>query len=131
MPQKTFLAGNHEDRLRRLLWRKPPELGLLPQLQFEQLFGLDHYEFVEYKEVKRLDRLVVTHGELVRSSSGASARAHLEKYGESVLINHTHRMGAFYKPTFRTALVIFRNIGRHKAPCRVAQGGEASADVPR
>jgi hypothetical protein len=33
-------------------------------------------------------------------------------------------------PTFRISLVVFTNIGRHKATCRAAQGGEASADVP-
>lgn len=45
VPQKTFIAGKHEDRLRRVLWRKAPELGMLPQLRFEQLFGLDRYGF--------------------------------------------------------------------------------------
>ena len=34
-------------------------------------------------------------------------------------------------PTFRTALVIFTNIGRHKAPYRAFQGGEAKVDVRR
>jgi hypothetical protein len=33
-------------------------------------------------------------------------------------------------PTFRMSLVIFTNIGRHKATCKAGQGGEASADVP-
>jgi hypothetical protein len=36
-----------------------------------------------------------------------------------------------FLPTFRTALVIFTKIGRHQAPCRAAQGGEARADGPR
>jgi hypothetical protein len=36
-----------------------------------------------------------------------------------------------FQPTFRMSLVIFTNIGRHKATYRAAQGGEASADVPR
>jgi hypothetical protein len=36
-----------------------------------------------------------------------------------------------FEPTFRTSLVIFRQIGRHKTACTAVQGGGASADVPR
>ena len=34
-------------------------------------------------------------------------------------------------PTFRTALVVFTNIGHHRTACKAGQGGGASADVPR
>jgi hypothetical protein len=40
-------------------------------------------------------------------------------------------VSAVIQPTFRMSLVIFTHIGRHNAPERAAQGGEARADVPR
>jgi predicted phosphodiesterase len=101
IPQKVWVGGNHEDRLRRYLWKRAPELGILPQLDFPQLFGLADFGFtwMPYGELYRLGKLAVTHGTLVRKHSGQTAKAHFEKYGTSVLINHTHRLGAYYKRT--------------------------------
>lgn len=96
--ERIWLGGNHEDRLRRVIWRNPAFAGL-KELEFPQLFHLADYGFKwkEYGDVHRLGKLSVTHGDTVRASSGATARAHFEKFGGSVLHGHTHRLGAYYR----------------------------------
>lgn len=41
------------------------------------------------------DRLILTHGEVVRSGSGESAKAEYRKYGKSGMSGHTHRRGVY------------------------------------
>jgi len=95
--EKYWLGGNHEDRLRRYLWRVAPALPL-HNMDIPTLFGLDEFGFVwrEWGKIKRLGKLIVTHGDIVRAHSGASAKAMFEKYGRSVLFGHTHRLGTYY-----------------------------------
>jgi predicted phosphodiesterase len=108
IPERIWIGGNHEDRLRRLVWKKPDLLRVLPaevkvdlvtRLDFPQVFGLAEHGFrwIPYGGTVHLGKLLVTHGSLVSKHSGQSARAHLDKYGMSVLIGHTHRGGVTYK----------------------------------
>jgi predicted phosphodiesterase len=96
--ERIWVGGNHEDRLRRYLWSRAPEFGSLESLQFSKLFRCAEYGFTYYKygHLYRLGKLVVTHGSIVRRHSGHTAKAHFEKYGKSVLVGHTHRLGAYY-----------------------------------
>jgi metallophosphoesterase superfamily enzyme len=98
VPEKWWLLGNHEDRLRRALWRNPA-FADIKELAFPQLFHLADYGFqsMDYGEVLKLGHLSVTHGDLVRAGSGATARAHLDRFGSSVLVGHTHRLAAVYR----------------------------------
>lgn len=92
----VFIPGNHEDRLRRYLWRNPTLHGLkaleLPNLLGLAELGIDY----EPKEVKIANgNLIIKHGTKVRPAGGASARAELEaeKFSVSTVTGHTHRIG--------------------------------------
>ncbi|MCK5308046.1 MAG: hypothetical protein KAJ73_05490 [Zetaproteobacteria bacterium] len=102
--RKVFIAGNHEDRLRRWVWRHSDMAGL-DALLLQNLLGLDALG-VEYEEEMfsesygkseiDLGRLLIKHGTLVRKHSAYTARGELEKefYDVPVLFTgHTHRGG--------------------------------------
>ena len=99
-----FLIGNHEDRLRRYLWRFPDLYGLtaleIPGLfRFREL-GIQMAE-QDGLEMNFYNQLVVKHGSIVRKHSGYTARAELEKemYHVSTLSGHTHRGGQVFVTT--------------------------------
>lgn len=108
--EKWWLGGNHESRLTRYIWQHP-ELASVDDLRFPSLFHLaDHgFQWKPYGQGKMLGKLLVTHGFIVRSVSGASARAHFDRLGTSVLIGHTHRMAAYYRTNIRGAHVAYEN----------------------
>lgn len=91
-----FLPGNHEDRLRRYLWRDSALHGL-EALALPRLLGLEGFgiEYAEYEVPLANGNLVVKHGSRVRPKAGQSAMAELEgvKYDYSTITGHTHRMG--------------------------------------
>jgi predicted phosphodiesterase len=100
------ILGNHEDRLRKYLW-KHPELSDLEVLKLENLL---HFERLNIRgevqlevEIGDVHKLVVKHGKRIRQQSAYSARAELEKefYAASVLTGHTHRGGTHYAQTRR------------------------------
>lgn len=100
----VFIPGNHEDRLRRFIWRNPKISGLkaleLPNLLGLAELGIDY----EPKEVKLAGgNLVIKHGTKVRPKAGASAMAELEaeKYSASTITGHTHRIGSTLVTTRR------------------------------
>ena len=108
---KVWIGGNHEDRLRRYIWNHAKAFAGIAGLEFENLFDLSAYGFnwIPYGSGLDLGRLYVTHGEYVRTSSGASARKHFEEYGTSVIHGHTHRLGAYYKTRRRKMSVAYEN----------------------
>lgn len=93
-----WLGGNHEDRLRRYLWQHAPELTM-PATSFEELFrvGAHGFTYRPYGACHRLGKLIVTHGDLASKHSAYTARMMFEKYGNSILMGHTHRLGVFYR----------------------------------
>ena len=98
--ERIWLGGNHEDRFRRYVWSRIPELVAADMASsFESAFRLKEYGFrwKPYGQHYMLGKLLVTHGFLVRGASGASGRAHFEKLGTSVLHGHTHRLGVYHK----------------------------------
>jgi calcineurin-like phosphoesterase family protein len=107
-PQAVFhlFEGNHEDRLRRLLWRmKGPSAELLQLdivktgLTWPALLGLPELgiQFYAYDGAQAFSRVLpkftVIHGNLVRKFGGYSARGEMEKYGTSGASGHSHRLG--------------------------------------
>ena len=98
IPIKWWLGGNHEDRLRRVLWQNP-KFAAIEKLDFPKLFDLETYGFKwkPYGGIIKLGSLIVTHGSMVLKHSGWTAREHFMKYGSSVLIGHTHRLGTYYR----------------------------------
>lgn len=95
-----FELGNHEDRLRRFLWSKAPELSSLECLAVEGLFRLQDsgVEMVPYAEGVMLNgNFLVTHGEIIRAHSGYTAKGMSDKYGGSGIHGHSHRLGSYYR----------------------------------
>lgn len=108
--RKVFVAGNHEDRLRRWVWRNPEWVGA-EAVAIHSLLGFAdlgiEYDESEYEEnhgrsVVELGPLLIKHGTLVRKHSGYAARGEMEKefYSPSVqFTGHTHRGGVHYAQT--------------------------------
>lgn len=104
-----FLLGNHEDRLRRYLW-KHPELSDLEVLRLPSILGFANLgiEWEEEKgdsankEIVLHDRILIKHGNIVRKFSGYTAKATMEQEFHSIeamLIGHTHRGGSYFSTT--------------------------------
>lgn len=93
-----FSEGNHEFRLRKYLASEARALAMLRALDLGRLLDMDglKIEFRRHDQPYRIGSLLFTHGQLVRKWSGATGRAHFEKYGSCVIHGHTHRLGAFY-----------------------------------
>lgn len=94
-----LLPGNHEDRLRRYMWRNP-ELHGLKALELPNLMRLEELE-IEYSanEIEIVPgKLVAKHGDIVRKDSAYSAKAEMlrEGFAISTISGHTHRMGMYY-----------------------------------
>lgn len=88
--QKIFVAGNHEDRLRRYLQDRAPELfGLvdIPQLLELRQRG---WSYIPYKAHGRLGKLHLTHD--VGNSGRNATFAALDTYQHSVVTGHSHRL---------------------------------------
>lgn len=105
--KRVFIPGNHEDRLRKYLWRHP-ELADLEVLALPNLLGLASlgiewmYDGSLLSQEYVVDNvLAIKHGQYVRKGSGMSARAEIEHehYSISTISGHTHRGGSFYATT--------------------------------
>jgi predicted phosphodiesterase len=109
--ERWWLGGNHEDRLRRYVWNHAPKFGGLEELTFPSLFHLGEHGFKwkEYGGYLHLGKLMVTHGSLVSKHSGQTGRAHMEKYGTSILVGHTHRLGVYYRRDVRGVHAAYEN----------------------
>lgn len=105
---KYWLEGNHEDRLRRLVWRLPgasQELAKLKVVQealtWEKLVGTKDVGFTFVPATKQtktviIPNLVIKHGTKLASYSAFTAKLEQWSYGKSGLSGHTHRLGKFY-----------------------------------
>lgn len=105
--EHVWLEGNHEERLRRLVWsladnRQAGEILTLPAvqevLQWRSLLGIGDlgWETIAYPRHKLLfDRLILCHGEKVRKDSGQTEKAEYNHYGKGGLSGHSHRVGYY------------------------------------
>lgn len=105
---KLLLGGNHEDRLRKVVWDLKGAYRELARLRvFQQtmtwpvLLGLDAigWDWCDYPKqpvVNRIPKLLLKHGNTVRKWSALSAKNEWEACGRSGISGHTHRLGAFY-----------------------------------
>jgi len=89
--RKIYVAGNHEDRLRRYLLDKAPEL--LPFNSIPKLLGLEKrgWEYIPYKDSTKIGRLHITHD--VGSAGRYNVYRALDAFQASVVTGHTHRLG--------------------------------------
>lgn len=113
------LAGNHDERLRRIVIDKvekiyglrraqvPGEVTETPLLDVGHLLRLDELgiDYVrpngdyEHTQVKLSPFLAARHGWIARKGSGSSALATLQHLGYSVVIGHSHRQSLVHHTT--------------------------------
>lgn len=96
--------GNHSGdstfgRWWRYLSERIGELACLPEikdtLSYQNIFLGQYQNYVKMADFVELTKdLVVLHGEVVRKFGGYSARGTLEKYYQSSIMGHTHRVGS-------------------------------------
>lgn len=104
--ERVLIGGNHEDRLRRYLWRSAPELENLPELEVETLLGLEErgWRWLPYYDAVtacgspgyNCHGILITHGVMARKWSCYSARAHFERFHCNGVHGHTHRQGSYF-----------------------------------
>lgn len=90
-----YSEGNHEDRLRKMLWGKSKPLAHLRNLTISNLLRLDELG-IKYHTTQnpyKIGDLWYTHGDILRKHAGQSARAKSESIYGSVMVGHCHRMG--------------------------------------
>lgn len=113
--RKIYLAGNHEARLQRFMSDKAPEFTGLSEFDPERFLQLDimgwEYmaNFGKRLPELQLGNLTVTHGHIARKHSAYSAHAMQDELGCSVLCNHTHRLGSYWKTDSSTTHSAFEN----------------------
>lgn len=96
--------GNHSGdstfgRWWRYLGERIPELACLPdikeKLSYQNVFLGELQNNVSMADyVELTPDLIVLHGDVVRKHGGASARGTLDKYFQSSIMGHTHRVGS-------------------------------------
>lgn len=114
-----FEGANHEDRLRKYLW-KHPELSSLRSLKIESLLGLDRLDIklVPYDKSFVFRGVYINHGTKALKHSSYTAKAMLEDVFSDGVVGHTHRLGSFYKSTLGKDLEFFEN----GCMCSLSQG---------
>jgi len=98
--RKVFIEGNHEDRLRRWLWRYGKDLALLRSLEVPQLLGLKElgFGYLPYKSVLDFLGYRIEHG--YKTSASKAYPVNVSRYmaiatGSSGLCGHTHRFSIY------------------------------------
>lgn len=96
--EKTRIKGNHDDRLDAYLSQHARGLKGLRALDYDTLTLAAEYGWTTVAEPYRLaPKTVAVHGLAVRSKSGHTAHAHLEKLPGNIVHGHTHRAGIVYR----------------------------------
>lgn len=94
---RIFTPGNHEDRLRRFLWRNPDLYGVR-SLQLPSLLELDRFGFKYAEQAIYVDDILeITHGEKVSKWSAYASKAESEarRYSITTITGHVHKAGHF------------------------------------
>ena len=93
-----YIEGNHEDRLRKFLW-KNPSISSLRDLKLERLLRFPDVGNIRLVEEYDVRGMKFTHGGLVRKHSSYSAKAEYDHHLQSGASGHTHRLGVYNKTT--------------------------------
>lgn len=89
-----YLEGNHELRIRKNVARKIPEAYDLDELTVPELLCFKDYKIKWYSTHDRLriDGLLYRHGDRISAIPGKTALMHIQKFWESIVVGHCHRM---------------------------------------
>lgn len=106
----VYKIGNHEDRLRRYIWAKAPELVGLPVAEFEGLIGLKELgvKTVPSRTTIRLGKLPVLHGHEYRfaiSNPVNPARGLFLRTKSTALCSHHHARSEHSERTVEGKLI--------------------------
>lgn len=106
----VFIEGNHEDRLRRYLWKKAPQLFGVTDVK--RLFRLDQRGWIHrpYRHGWKYGNVTYKHDVAGRSGKHAAAQS-LADFGGNVVIGHTHRGGVVYLGEAKGANHFCLNVG--------------------
>lgn len=90
-----WIDGNHEDRLQRIIWKHAQGFADMVD-DLPKALELDKWceAYVPYGKHVEFLGFIITHGTIVRSNSGYTAKAMLDKYHSSGCSGHTHRIGS-------------------------------------
>lgn len=98
--EKIRIRGNHDDRLDLYLNGTAKGLASLRALDFDALTDAANTGWVTVAQPYRLaPHTVAVHGLSVRSKSGYTPHAHLDRLSGNVVHGHTHRAGLIYRTT--------------------------------
>lgn len=89
-----FISGNHENRLRRFLWKHAKQIFDLDHVKLDELLCLKAFDikYLEHLSVVFWGKLLIEHGDKLRGSGGVNpARTLLLKFKRSVVCGHFHR----------------------------------------
>ncbi len=97
--ERWLLEGNHEDRLRRLIWglqgpaRELATLGIQNWVELLRLaqIGWTWVPYTSQPERGILPKMLVKHGDVVSQWAGFTAKREWMAYGHSGISGHTHR----------------------------------------
>jgi len=99
----TYIEGNHEFRMKKLLIRKAPELYGLPGFSVPEMLGLKDLDITYIAVTKgassftdnwiRLGDLYIGHWNKVNRFAGYTAKALLDLKGVSIVAGHPHTFG--------------------------------------
>lgn len=94
---KISITGN--SRTEKIVADKAHALSTLKCLAIDELLELPKYniQYVDSNSHVDVADVEVFHGDMCRKGSGASAKAHHDKTGGSVLIGHVHKLAVLHK----------------------------------
>lgn len=105
----VFIEGNHEDRLRRYISDKAPELEGLVDVNDLFKFKERNYKHIKYRDHYKHGKVYYTHDS---GRSGKYAVFHtLGDYGANVVFGHSHRGGVVYSGEMRGNSHASMNVG--------------------
>lgn len=95
--------GNHEFRIHKYLGRNADALAEL-QVKGERIVSLPHLfdlhenniKYLGYRDDFELFNTKIVHGDVARKYSAYTAKAMFEKYYQSGVSGHTHRLGLYW-----------------------------------
>jgi metallophosphoesterase superfamily enzyme len=89
--KRILLCGNHEDRIRRQIWKNPRFAGIRG-LELQALLSPDEsWEVIPYGSQVQISHMLIEHGDKATAKAGYSAWGMFMKRGMSGIMGHTHR----------------------------------------
>jgi len=109
-----WLEGNHEERLRKYVNEKAPELAGWEELKFETLFKLESFNiiWVPDTEVLEFNGFMFRHGHEIGGASmipGNNARKGVAVYGSNYIQGHIHRANIIHVSSYHGDFVGVEN----------------------